>query len=87
MNKSQKECLISKLNDINKKILNTELELILFNKMKKNTKCDLNKIQKKHNIDLNINCNNNAKHSDGHNNYCTDCWNRIEFIYPDSDLI
>ena len=50
-------------------------------------KCELNKIIKKHNLNLDKNCTNNAEHSDGNNLFCSECWNTVENIYVDSELI
>ena len=33
------------------------------------------------------NCDNKANHSDGHSLYCSECWEHLEEIYPDSELI
>ena len=30
---------------------------------------------------------NNVQHSDGSNLYCSDCWENLEAIYPDNELI
>ena len=35
----------------------------------------------------NDNCDNNVQHSDGSNLYCSDCWENLEAIYPDNELI
>ena len=33
------------------------------------------------------NCDNKAQHSDGSNLWCSECWEHLEVIYPDSELI
>ena len=33
------------------------------------------------------NCDNSVQHSDGSNLYCSDCWENLEAIYPDNELI
>ena len=32
-------------------------------------------------------CAKKAQHSDGSNLWCSDCWEHLEVIYPDSELI
>ena len=32
-------------------------------------------------------CDNKAEHSDGSNLWCSDCWENLEAVYPDSELI
>ena len=39
--------------------------------------CQTNELIKKYNLDLNINCTNEAKHSDGSNNFCPECWENL----------
>ena len=50
-------------------------EINLLQTFKDNARCNYDK------------CDNKAQHSDGSNLWCSDCWEHLEVIYPDSELI